>query len=127
MSPDLTAAINWLIHLAREGVTVNAGPSLSATSGLSVTPVVFGGPMTKGNTATPDLSSTHSLYLITALISLLAASSLPVHANYSINYTHIFGASWQILCVLSPVHTHSAVPTGTHRPTHFWKSVFDPQ
>lgn len=47
MSPDLTAAINWLVHLAREGVTVNAGPSLSVTSGLSVMPMVFGGPMTK--------------------------------------------------------------------------------
>lgn len=71
-------------------------PAFVLLRGLSVTPVVFGGPRTKGNPATPGLSSTHSLYLITALISLLAASSLPVHANYSINYTHIRGASWQI-------------------------------
>lgn len=51
--------------------------------------------MTKGNT-TPCLCATYSLYLITALIRLLAASSLPVHVNYFINYTHIFNAAWQI-------------------------------
>lgn len=51
--------------------------------------------MTKGNTP-PTPASLHTLYLITALISLLAVSLLPVHANYFINYTHIFGAAWQI-------------------------------